>query len=403
MALAQTSLAVKKAAARTEVITTEGRFEALESEWDELLDASDQCVFFLRWWWLRLWWRTFRPAAGRLMLITCRDEGGRLMGLAPFYTRERRVAGLPGPREVLFIGTGVFAQTSEYLDVIARRGREAEVARSVAGCLSASGDWDRLWLNEVPASSSVLPHLLAALGKDARVEDCGGSRYIDTTLDWDACKGGFGSMIRRKALPHLRQLFKSHDCRFISVRQAEDLEPAMAELMRLHQARWQSKGEPGSFALTGAEEFLREAMRQSFDRGKLRLWLLEAEGEVIAALLAFVDNGVAHFYTSGFDAKHAKKSPGSAIISLCVKDCVEDPSIREVDLMSGNSPYKQSWSKLTRESVRVIQSRAGWRTSLYEGGEKLKDKARAVGRATLPLRLRSAIYKLIVRRRYYAN
>jgi CelD/BcsL family acetyltransferase involved in cellulose biosynthesis len=394
-------------AARTGIITgviiEESDFEALESEWDELLDASDQCAFFLRWMWLRLWWRTFRPPASRLFLITCRDERGRLTGLAPFYIRERRVAGLPGPREILFIGTGVFAHTSERLDVIARRGWEPEVSRAVATCLSASNDWDRLRLGEIPAKSSMLAYLFAALGPDARIEPCGGSRHIDTTLDWERCKSRFGSTIRRKALPHMRQLFETHDCRFISIQRREELEPAMAELIELHQARWQSKGEPGAFALTGAEEFLMEAVRQSFDRGKLRLWLLKAEGEVIAALLAFVDNGVAHYYTTGFDARHAKKSPGSAIMSLCVKECVEDPLIREVDLMGGNSPYKQSWSKLTRESVRVEVSRRSWRMNLYDAGEKLVQKTRAMGRAMLPLKLRSAIYKLIVRHRYYAS
>jgi CelD/BcsL family acetyltransferase involved in cellulose biosynthesis len=387
----------------TEVITEESEFEGLESEWDELLDASDQCAFFLRWMWLRLWWRTFRPPASRLFLITCRDEGGRLMGLAPFYIRERRVAGLPGPREILFVGTGVFAQTSERLDVVARRGREMEVSRAVALCLSASNDWDRLWLVEIPSGSIMLPYLYAALGPGARVEPCGHSRYIDATLDWDGCKSGFGSAIRRKALPHMRQLFKSHDCRFISVQRREELGPAMARLIGLHQARWQSKGEPGAFALRGAEEFLMEAVRQSFERGKARLWLLEADGEVIAALLAFVDNGVAHYYTTGFDAGHARKSPGSAIMSLSIKECVEDPLVREVDLMSGNNLYKQSWSKITRESVRVEVSRASWRTSLYDVRERLKDTTRAIGRATLPLKLRSAIYKLIVRRRYYSS
>jgi hypothetical protein len=90
-------------------------------------------------------------------------------------------------------------------------------------------------------------------------------------------------------------------------------------------------------------------------------------------------------------------------MSLCVKECVEDPLIREVDLMGGNSPYKQSWSKLTRESVRVEVSRRSWRMNLYDAGEKLVRKTRAMGRAMLPLKLRSAIYKLIVRHRYYAS
>ena len=36
------------------VVTGESGFDALEREWDELLEASDQRVFFLRYAWNRL-------------------------------------------------------------------------------------------------------------------------------------------------------------------------------------------------------------------------------------------------------------------------------------------------------------------------------------------------------------
>src|ERR1044072_3542756 len=79
---------------RATAVKDEVGFDALEQEWDALLDASDQRVYFLRWGWTRAWWRAFKPAGSRLFIIACRDEEGRLVGLAPFYLAQRRTAGI---------------------------------------------------------------------------------------------------------------------------------------------------------------------------------------------------------------------------------------------------------------------------------------------------------------------
>src|SRR5438128_12318167 len=88
-----------------EVLTDDMQFDSIREEWDELLDHSDQGVFFLRWAWNRLWWRTYRPPDSHLFVIACRDERGLLVGLAPFYRRQRKIAGFLYLNEVLFLGT----------------------------------------------------------------------------------------------------------------------------------------------------------------------------------------------------------------------------------------------------------------------------------------------------------
>ena len=106
----------------TAVLTDETAFGTLGDEWDELVENSDQRVFFLRFRWNQLWWKYFRPPQSRLELITCRDRSQRLVGLAPLYRRSYRTFGVTYASELLFLGMGVPRKTSEYLDVIARRG-----------------------------------------------------------------------------------------------------------------------------------------------------------------------------------------------------------------------------------------------------------------------------------------
>ena len=220
-------------------------------------------LLLLRFSWNRLWWGSYAPPGSHLLLITCRDEQGRLIGLAPFYWRQLRTAGLPHVREVLFLGTGVFTETSQFLDIVARRGYERLVGETVANFLRTRSDWDRLWLNTVPAASTVLPHFQESLGGEMRTEVLDRSHLVDTSTDWETVLGNLGKSTRRNVLRGLRRISESYELEFRLVRTEEELEPAFDALVRLHQARWRSIGEPGSFALPGFESFLRAAARAS--------------------------------------------------------------------------------------------------------------------------------------------
>src|SRR4030095_8111411 len=110
-----------------------------------------------------------RPPDSQLFIIACRDEQNALVGLAPFYLRQRRTAGIPHLRELLFLGTGVYAQNRQYTDIVARRGYEGLVVETVFDCLESRDDWDSLCLREIPAASVTLTHLSDALGQRAHV------------------------------------------------------------------------------------------------------------------------------------------------------------------------------------------------------------------------------------------
>lgn len=382
---------------RAIVVSEEAGFDELEQEWDSLLEDSQQRVYFLRWGWTRAWWRAFKPTGSRLMIIVCRDEQGRLAGLAPFYVAQRRTAGIPHVRELMFLGTGIYAQTSEYLDLIARRGREREVAEAVVRQLQASSEWDRLWLNEIPASSIMLPYFCNALGDEPQIAFCNCSYYIDTTISWDDFSRRVSKSLRKNAFRLTRRLFESHDCKFHRVETVAELEPAMDALVRLHQARWTSKGEPGSFSIPGPEQLLREAAQRALTDGHLRLWTLDIDGRVAAVRLAFLDNGMVHDFQGGFDPAYAKHSLGSIMVGLCIKDCIEDREVREYDFMGGTPGYKELWTKEGRQSLSLSWQRSGVRSLAYDNIEKGKLVARSVFRKTLPLSMRRAVHRLLGR------
>lgn len=387
-------------AIRTSVATGDDALEHFGREWDELLEDSDQRVFFLRWSWNRLWWRILRPPDSELFIITCRDEQDRLVGLAPLYLRQRHTAGIPHLRELLFLGTGIYAQTSEYLDVIARRGFEQMVADSVAECLDENSNWDRLCLTDIPQSSTMLSCLERALAGDTQIEHCSRSYFVDTTVDWHTFKRTLPNSARNNVGSRTCRLFSTHNCNLKSAQTTDELDDAMDALVRLHQARWQSKGEPGAFALPNIEEFLRKAARESLCDGKTRVLMLEIDGKISAARLDFLDNHIAHAFQAGFDPALTKDGVGAVMNGLCIRTYIEDDSVHKYDFMSGNGDYKEVWTKNHADSVRLTLIRSGTRATAYKSLERAKAVGKSLLRATVPEPIRIAGHRLITQRHY---
>jgi CelD/BcsL family acetyltransferase involved in cellulose biosynthesis len=385
---------------KTSVLIDESSFDELGPEWDELLELSDQRVFFLRFTWNRLWWRFLRPPDSELFIVACRDSKDNLVGLAPFYLRQRKTAGIPHVRELLFLGTGIYAQTSEYLDVIARHGYERAVADATAECLANDSNWDRLCLREIPESSTMLSHLARALEEDAQIEPCNRSCYIDTTVGWESFKSGLSRSARKNVLYGTRKLFSKHDCRLKRVGTLDELDPAMDALIRLHQARWQGKGEPGAFALINFEEFVREIARASLAEGSLRLLTLEIDGAVAAARLGFQENHITHAFQSGFDPAYAHEGVGSVMNGLTIKASFEDDYVHEYDFMGGSEAHKESWATSYKDSVSLTAIRPGTRSAAYRNLELAKAMGKSLVRATVPRSVRLAGHRLITQRHY---
>ncbi|MBZ0305315.1 MAG: hypothetical protein K8I82_04520, partial [Anaerolineae bacterium] len=99
-------------------------FDELHSEWNDLLYRSSTDRIFSTWEWQSAWWEVYHP--GNLWVITCRDEDGRLIGIAPWFIENHPTHG----RVVRSIGC---VEVTDYLDVIVD---EASI-EPVLNCLAA--------------------------------------------------------------------------------------------------------------------------------------------------------------------------------------------------------------------------------------------------------------------------
>jgi CelD/BcsL family acetyltransferase involved in cellulose biosynthesis len=168
-----------------------------------------------------------------------------------------------------------------------------------------------------------------------------------------------------------RRLSEAAKAEFVRIRTPEQLCIALDDFVRLHQMRWTSQGKAGSFADENFEAFLRAEIQCALEADRLRFWAYSLNGLCVATLMAFVENGVAHYFQSGFDVNYQKHSLGSVMVYQCLQDCVADPAIHEFDFMGGSSAYKSAWTHQTRTSLVLDIWRPSFKAWGYRCGLKV--------------------------------
>jgi CelD/BcsL family acetyltransferase involved in cellulose biosynthesis len=338
-----------------------------ESKWWDLLERSEQNEPTLSPLWLGTWWKVFGDRRRRLHVLLIYDEG-RLIGLAPLLSRVKWYRpGLPF-RRLELIGSGEAEADeicSEYLGVVAERGREAEVVAELARALAAQqlGGWDEAVFPALRGESLTAGLLCDAL-KDAGLAtqttvtaDC---PYIALPRSWDDYLAMLPSTARHFVKRSISTFdhWSSGDAELREVRTAADLEHGSSVLRALHENRWSGAGQGGVFASPRFRAFHDEVMQALLARGALELSWLLVRGEPVAALYNFVWNGKVYFYQSGrkLDVPAAVR-PGIVAHVYAIRRAIE-AGRREYDFLGGASAYKLKLATATRPllSVRAVRS-----------------------------------------------
>jgi len=193
--------------------------------WGRLLDTSATRVPFLTWHWQTTWWEHFgQPGALRLFVV---EEGnGEPVGLLPLMRS--------GEGTLQFVG-GV--DVSDYLDLLARPGREEEVWKALLPAL-AEDEWERVDLHSLPAGSptlTLLPPLARAQGFEVGVEREERCPLIDLPGDWETYLAGLGGKDRHELRRKLRRCAETYPGARASLATEAALPAALDAFFLLHR------------------------------------------------------------------------------------------------------------------------------------------------------------------------
>jgi CelD/BcsL family acetyltransferase involved in cellulose biosynthesis len=362
-----------------ELIKDAEAFFDLRDEWNAVLKASTSDTVFLTHEWLSCWWRHLSDGR-RLSILLARDNGD-LVGILPVARRQPQYARMM-PALLEFLGSGVIG--SDYLDVIARKGREADVTNAFAAYLHTRGIM--LQLSQLRTGDCVVSQLVSNLQRHhwtaahTKLNVC---PYIDLSgLTWERYLANLGSNVRKNINRYLRILPSSFAMRVACAKEVSEVDDALDILIELHRKRWGSSGLSEAFQTSDVIAFHRAFARLAAAEGWLRILVLWLNDQPAASLYGLRYGPTFSFYQSGFDPAFSKHSVGVATMGLAIKTAIEEGAL-EYDFLHGDEEYKFHWASANRDLGRTEVFPAHARARLFRHAIHLNRAARRMARRVL--------------------
>jgi len=332
------------------------------------MNALTADVPFRRYEWLSSWWRHFGPGIccgsardstpnGELLVLAVHDNDGALVGLAPWYVSHTLADG----RAIRFLGSGVVC--SDYLSVLARSGRETDVAWALADWLSARSDlWDLIELSGVDARDVTVPELGRRLEGTSNGLHCftGPNCWrAELPKTWEAYLATLAASKRQRARRLQRRLLDTGRASVRVIDDAAQWDEGFGIFQQLHQKRRTSIGEPGCFATPEFGRFLNDAGRELLRAGHAVMLVLEIDGAAAAAEYNLLGGDIAYFYQAGIDPDQLAEQPGHVLTAARIEHVIQR-GYHAIDFLRGDEPYKAQWGAKPRPltTIRIVRRRA---------------------------------------------
>jgi CelD/BcsL family acetyltransferase involved in cellulose biosynthesis len=358
-------------------ITEAARLQALEGPWSELLARSADNEITLHPKWLAPWWEVFGGEGGRKLRIVAFYDGERLVGVAPFLSRTHRYRGAIPFRRIEILASGEDAADeicSDYLGLVAEKGRENEVVQATIAELETGGfeAWDELVVHAMNGDSA-MPRILAGalVGRDFAVslEEYSQAPYVPLPKTWEEYLGALSSNKRSQLKKSLRnfEAWAGGPPKIVRVTKPEELAAGKKVLHALHGERWGGGGVFGSSKFVAFHDRLMDALLPA---GALDLGWLEVKGEPVAAFYNFCHDGRLLFYQSGRKLDLPENIRVGITMHAYIMQGAIERGLREYDFLAGVSQYKMSLALASRPLLRLRASRRSLRELVRLGSER---------------------------------
>jgi CelD/BcsL family acetyltransferase involved in cellulose biosynthesis len=298
--------------------------ENLRPAWNRLLAETPNGTAFNSWEWLVPWWHAFAKNQ-ELLVLAFWNLHGDLVGLAPLEIHTSRI--VPGLRYRLLRFMGDGSGDSDNLDFLIRPGYEAQVTRSFFDYLDVeTRSWDCCQLNTIPDESASLIYLLQQLNvrRWRYIVQQRPRSAIPLPDSWDSYENRISKKERRKLRYYRQRITKTYAAQFHKCSNKEELRSVMDAFFALHEKRWRSVGEPGTFVSTERRQFYQELANSLLERDWLDFWLLNLNGKMVAAQFGFRYRDTVYALQEGFDPDYAGDSVGFVLRGHVLREAIAE-------------------------------------------------------------------------------
>lgn len=271
----------------------------------------------------------------RVLLVR---DGPRTIGVLP-VERVRS-----GPLRVLGVAGWSWA-TPDHLDVVAAAGDRRAVARAVLAELAARRDWDVLDLDGLSATGALAATVPEVFGRPRfllRPAEQVPVTYVP--LDGPIVSGHARKQVRK-------ELRRAERCGggFCVVTEPERFPPLLRQMMTLHNGRFDTASQV--FATAARRRFHLLAAERLGAAGLVRMHRLRTEGTDAAITYCLVWGGQVLFYSGGLRTD-VGMTPGFSV-RVAAMLAAADAGFAEVDLLRGRHGYKERFSTVVRNDLRL--------------------------------------------------
>ena len=269
---------------------------------------------------------------------------GEVVGILPLHGSS---AGRRTTRRLGLCGDG--PATSDYLSLLVRPENCSVVAEGMADYLIRHADdsflgWNHLHLEGVsagdPATACLLEHLQQR-GASIHLQSTMNAWFKPCAESWEAFQASEPRKLRQQLRRWWRATEKDPGLRVEVPGDWRQTEAALHAMIRLHQQRWQSVGQPGSFATADSILFILDVVRQWHADGQLYLPTLVKDGVVIAAQLNVLGGDRRLYcYSMGVHPDYTSLSPG-LVLNAHTLEHAHAIGATGWDMMRGDETYKQ--------------------------------------------------------------
>ena len=309
---------------------------AWRGEWEALLQRSPHATVFASRAWTVAWIHAYARAAP-IRAVELR-AGGRLVGALWLYRYDDPHHG----RRWLTVGSG----NSDRLDPLLDAACEHDASKLLLDTLATTDDGISVELQQVNATS-VFARTAAqnerctlSAQETCLALDLTGVKSTDQIL-----KRGMRYDLRRS-----RSRVQEHGG-VIEEAAPETTAGLMDALVRLHTARWRSRGTSGVLADEATRTLHYSVAQRLVNRG-LVLRALQVDGVTIACVYGFRCNGVEMCYLNGFDPEWSWLQPGKLMLADSIERAIA-AGMHRFDMLRGHEDYKYRWPVVEEPCLRI--------------------------------------------------
>lgn len=181
--------------------------------------------------------------------------------------------------------------------------------------------------------------------------------YLQSALDGDAyLKLALSAHHFREFRRLQRRLGEKGALEFKVARNPEEVRLAVEAFLTLEMSGWKGRERTAMAVDRYRAAFAREAVYRLAESDLCRIHLLVLDGNPIAALIVFVENGIAYTWKTAYDENFAAFSPGTLLAMAVTRSHLEDPNITATDscAVPDHPVMSRIWSERASIGTMVV-------------------------------------------------